>query len=220
MTPPASAASLTPAQPRRRRKDARPAELLAAALEVFSVHGYAAARMEDIARGAGVSKGTVFLYYESKEALFRAVIEAAVLPHLDAGEALLRDDAPADRLMRELFEGTQRVLLDPLLSAIPRLVDAEAGNFPEVAAYYHEHVTRRVHALFGAVYARGLREGCFRAADVGVLCQLALAPLLYAGNWRRLPGVWEEACFDPETYCRTHVDMFMRGLSCAPEKQG
>lgn len=198
---------------RRRRKAERPAELLAAALEVFAERGYAAARLDDIARRAGVSKGTVFLYYANKQALFRAVIETAVLPHLAAGEALLaQDEGDPEALMRALFAGYWRVLGDPQLSGIPKLVMAEAGNFPEVAAYYHEQVVMRGRALFAEIHRRGVARGVFREGDPALLCQLALSPLLFVCVWRSSLGGCDAGAIEPDRFVEAHVDMFMRGL--------
>jgi AcrR family transcriptional regulator len=201
---------------RLRRKSARPAELLAAAFDVFVERGYAASRMDDIAKRAGVSKGTVFLYYESKQSLFRAVVEAAVVPHLEAGEALLaRDKAEPEALMRALFAGYWRVLGDPRLSGIPKLVMAEVGNFPEVATYYHEQVVLRGRAMFAEIYQRGVNAGVFHEADPAVMCQLALAPLLFVCVWRTSLGVCDPGELDLDVYVQTHVEMFMRGLKPA-----
>lgn len=207
----------TPSSPRQRRKQARPAELLAAALDVFVERGFAAARMDDIARRAGVSKGTVFLYYESKQALFRAVVQEAVLPHLAAGEALL-EQAEADpaELLRALLLRYWQVLGDARLGGIPKLVMAEAGNFPEIAAFYHEHVVQRGRALFIAVLERGMQAGVFRPGDPAVLCHLAIAPLMFSCLWRESLGCCDVQQIDPEIYVQTHLDMFMRGLRPEP----
>lgn len=169
--------------------------------------------MDDIAKRAGVSKGTVFLYYESKQSLFRAVVEAAVLPYLEAGEALLaRDESGPEALMRTLLACYWRVLGDSRLSGIPKLVMAEAGNFPEIAAYYHERVVLRGRAMFAEVYQRGVSTGVFREADPVVICQLALAPLLFVCVWRNSLGAYDADAVDLEHYVDTHVEMFMCGL--------
>lgn len=204
---------MKPAGGRVRRKAARPGELLAAALDVFSERGFAAARIDDIAARAGVSKGTVFLYYETKQALFRAVVEAAVLPRLDAGEALLTQDGrgPAE-LLRALLEECWSVLGEPRIAGIPKLVMAEAGNFPEIAAWYHERVVLRSRAIFAEIFARGVASGEFLAGDPVALCHLALAPLFYVSVWRDSLAACDEGRLDFESFVRTHLDVFMRGI--------
>jgi len=202
---------------RQRRKEARPAELLAAALEVFADKGFAAARMEDIAQRAGVSKGTVFLYYESKQALFRAVVEDAVVPHIAAGEALVEaSSAEPTVLMRSLLLRYWDVLGDPRLEALPRLIMAEAGNFPELASFYFENVIVRARTLFISVLERGIQLGVFRPCDPAMMCRLAVAPLMFECMWRRLLPLSDPLRVAPEVYVQTHLDMFLSNLLISP----
>src|ERR1700735_2920949 len=119
----------TPVQPRRRarRKEARPGEIVEAALRLFADRGFAATKLEDVAAAAGIGKGTIYLYFPTKEDLFRTVVRQAVLPNLEAAEALLLDpDAPASDILRAIAERFL-VLLDTDLTAIPKLAGAGAG---------------------------------------------------------------------------------------------
>jgi len=208
----------TPAPIRQRRKEARPAELLAAALEVFADKGFAAARMDDIAQRAGVSKGTVFLYYESKQALFRAVVEDAVVPHIVSGEALVEASSEEDPavLLRNLLLRYWNVLADPRLEGLPRLIMAEAGNFPELASFYHENVIVRARTLFINVLEHGIQTGVFRPCDPAVMCRLAVAPLMFDCMWRRLLPPSDPLRVVPDTYVQTHLDMFLSNLLASP----
>jgi len=208
----------TPIPIRQRRKQARPAELLAAALEVFADKGFAAARMDDIARRAGVSKGTVFLYYESKQALFRAVVEDAVVPHIAAGEALVEasTEDPAV-LLRSLLLRYWEVLSDPRLEGLPRLIMAEAGNFPELASFYFDNVIVRARTLFISVLERGIQLGVFRPCDSALMCRLAVAPLMFECMWRRLLPPSDPLCVAPDVYMQTHLDMFLGNLLLKPD---
>lgn len=198
---------------RLRRKEQRPGELLAAALDIFSERGFAATRIDDIAVRAGVSKGTVFLYYENKQALFRTVVEAAVLPHLDAGEALLAQSSRAPAaLMQAMLEECWSVLGEPRLAGIPKLVMAEAGNFPEVATWYYERVVLRSRAIFAEIFRRGVASGDFLPGDPVALCHLALAPLFYVSVWRDSLAACDDGRLDVTVFIRTHIDVFMRGI--------
>jgi AcrR family transcriptional regulator len=129
---------------RQRRKDARPGELMSAALEVFAERGFAATRLEEVAQRAGVSKGTVYLYFESKEALFKAAVESAVLPALEAGEALAADHTqrPSEALRAFVFWWWEKVGASKL-GALPKLLVAEVGNFPELGKWFHENLIMR-----------------------------------------------------------------------------
>src|ERR1700733_8433576 len=126
-----------PTQPRRRarRKEARPGEIVEAALRLFADRGFAATKLEDVAAAAGIGKGTIYLYFPTKEDLFRAVVRQAVLPNLAAAEADLANHAgSAADLLRMM---AQRFLdaLESDLTAIPKLVVAESGNFPAIAQF-------------------------------------------------------------------------------------
>ena len=162
-----------------RRKDARPSELTAAALELFVEKGFAATRLEDVAARAGVSKGTLYLYFDSKEELFKAVIQSAVVPVLAQGEQIFETfTGTASDLLRELVQGWWRLFGSTPLSGIPKLMISEASNFPEIAKYYHDnghrpreapvHARARTRRRLGRVPAarpRLRRAGPARAAD-------------------------------------------------------
>ena len=199
--------------PRRRRKEARPAEVLAAALDVFVERGFAATRLDEIATRAGISKGTLYLYYENKEALFRAVVEHAILPLLDEGDAMLargRDD-PA-RLLREMIERWWNEVGNTKLAGIPKLVMAEAANFPAVSQFYFDNVISRGRHLLSAVLQLGVERGVFRPIAPELACQVMLAPVLMANIWRQSLSVCEPKALDWDAYITTHLDIVMNGL--------
>jgi len=121
----------------RRRKEARPEEILEAALELFTEKGFAATRITDVARKAGISKGTLYLYFDNKEAIFRAVVQEMITPQLEREEALVDAyQGPTDVLFREMIHDWWEYIGNSKLSAIPKLMIAEAGNFPELAEFF------------------------------------------------------------------------------------
>lgn len=206
---------------RRRRKAERPAELLDAALSVFVERGYAAARLEEIAARAGVSKGTLYLYYEGKEALFKAVIEEAIVPLIAEGEALVANcDCRADEVLRDLMVGWWRAVGGTRLAGIPKLMIAEARNFPEIAQFYFDQVVVRGRQLFIRVVVRGISEGVFRPVDPELMCQVLLAPLIMGGIWRQSFSPCEPHGIDWEAYVATHVDLALNGLRPAANPDG
>lgn len=181
--------------PRKRRKEARPAELTTAAMALFAERGYAATRLEDIAQRAGVSKGTLYLYFSSKEALFKAVIEEGILPVLVAGHA-----GSAFELLAGLIATWWRSIGETPFSGVPKLMMAEAGNFPEVAIYYHDQVIRRGRALMTQVLERGVATGEFRPLSVESYVDVVISPILMLAIWRhssRLGGEPEPRSFLP-----------------------
>ena len=128
----------------RRRKDTRPAELLDAALDVFAEKGFAAARMEDIAARAGAAKGTLYLYFPSKEAVFEALVRTLIVPNLDRAEAMAADACwPGGTAAAA---GCSRcwpaIIRDGRLVVLPRLLIGELHKFPELARFYKAHRRR------------------------------------------------------------------------------
>lgn len=206
-----------PSISRQRRKEARPAELIAAAFDLFVERGFAATRMEDIAARAGVSKGTIFLYFESKQALLRAVVEDAVLPHLDAGEAMVAEGGgPPEILLRQLLRRIATALSDRRLAGLPKLISAEAANFPELATYYHDNIVMRIRGLIMEVLERGVAAGVFYPCDTSLVARLAIAPLLFDCMWRQMPEVCEAVPVPADAFIDAHLDLFLRGLLISP----
>jgi AcrR family transcriptional regulator len=197
----------------RRRKDARPTELIEAALACFAERGFAATRLDDIAAKAGVSKGTVYLYFPSKEELFKAVIRETVLPNLERAETLLAAaDLPSAEYLRRLVEFMTGRMASSPIGIIPKLIITEAGNFPDIARFYLDNVVHRGFALIGRILERGIESGEFRPMDVRSTTFCVLAPVLLTALWRHSLGRYEPDALDPEALWRTHVDLVLRGL--------
>lgn len=203
----------------RRRKDARPGEVIEAALACFAERGFAATKLDDIAAKAGVSKGTVYLYFPSKEELFKAVIRETVLPNLVRAEALLDSpDVPSAEYLRRLLEFMTGRMASSPIGIIPKLIVTEAGNFPDIARFYLDNVVHRGFALIGRILERGVKSGEFRAMDVRSTTFCVLAPVLLTALWRHSLGRYEPDALDPEALWRTHVDLLLRGLMQEPDK--
>ncbi|HEX9107307.1 MAG TPA: TetR/AcrR family transcriptional regulator, partial [Longimicrobiales bacterium] len=204
----------------RRRREARPGEILTAALEQFVEHGFAATKMEDIARRAGVTKGTVYLYYPSKEELFRAAVEETIVPSLSLGEQLLEEKSTsAAQLFRALIATWWDFMSAPPLSGIPKLIVAEAANFPAVASFFAEKVQLRGRRLFERVLERGVQAGEFRAElDVSMAARVALAPVVWSLVHRHSLHVCERGGVDLDAFLEVHIDIFLRGIAAEPNR--
>jgi len=201
-------------QPRwARRKDARPEEIIAAALDLFVERGYAATRLDDVAARAGISKGTLYLYFENKEDLFKAVVRGNMLPMLQHGEALVKNfPGNSSELLRQLVRGWWEQTGSSKVTGLPKLVIAEAGNFPDLAEFYYREVILRAHSLIRQVLQRGSDSGEFRAVDVDHLVHVALAPLVMLSVWRHSFACCEQEQLQPERYLDSYLDMLLHSL--------
>ena len=206
-----------PKSPRwRRRKDARPEEILSAALDVFTERGFAATKLEDVARKAGVTKGTIYLYYESKEALFKAIVRQTIVPVIAKGEEIAQAFTGSARdLFSKLVREYWRLVGETELSGIPKLMMAEAGNFPELARFYYQEVVTRGHKLMAGVLERGIKAGEFRPVNVAVATKIAMAPLMHAVVARKAFAACMPEGFDVAAYLHTHIDLYINGISQA-----
>ncbi len=196
-----------------RRKDARPSELSAAALELFVEKGYAATRLEDIAARAGVSKGTLYLYFENKDELFKAVIRESLLPVLDDAERRMADyQGSAEDLLRDFVATWWRSIGSQPIGGIPKLMVAEARNFPDIAAFYFEEVIARSFSLLRRVLERGMASGEFRKVDPDTLQHVVFAPLIMLAIWRHSFGVCIKSNIDATAYVSQAADFIVAGL--------
>jgi AcrR family transcriptional regulator len=198
----------------RRRKDARPEEILTAALEVFADRGFAATKLEDVARRAGVTKGTIYLYFANKETLFKALIRQTIVPVIAQGEAIAQSFTGTARdLFERLVREYWRLVGETSLASIPRLMIAEAGNFPELARFYYEEVVTRGHRLMAGVLDRGIKAGEFKKVNLAVATKLAMSPLMHAVVARQAFAACMPEGFDVTSYLDTHIDLFLHGIS-------
>jgi len=198
----------------QRRKAARPAEIVAAALEVFVERGFAAARLEEVARRAGVTKGTVYLYFKSKEALFKAVVRETIVPVIAQGEAIAQSFTGSARdLVERLVREYWRLVGETELAGIPKLMMAEAATFPQLTRFYYEEVVTRGHRLMAGVIERGIKNGEFRKVDVATAAKLAMSPLMHATVARRAFASCMPEGFDIGKYLDTHIDLYLHGIT-------
>lgn len=198
----------------QRRKDARPDEIIQAALEVFAERGFAATKLEDVARKAGVTKGTIYLYFENKEALFKALIRGTIVPVIAQGEEIAQAFTGSARdLFEKLVREYWRLVGETALASIPRLMIAEAGNFPQLARFYYQEVITRGHRLMAGVLERGIKAGEFKKIDLAVATKLAMAPLMHAVVARKAFAHCMPEGFDVPTYLDTHIELFLHGIS-------
>jgi TetR/AcrR family transcriptional regulator len=169
-----------------RRKEARPGELLDAALDLFVERGFAATRLDEVAARAGVSKGTLYLYYASKEDLFKAVVRQNIVPLIENfGRDVDAWQAGSDELLEAFFRGWWTRFGATRLAGIAKLIVGEAGNFPELALFFQQEVVVPNSRLLRSIIERGIGRGEFVAVDIETVVHLWMSPLVMKAIWER-----------------------------------
>lgn len=205
---------LPPGEPKfRRRPEARPAEILAAALEVFAARGFQAARLEEVAKWAGVSKGALYLYFETKADLFRAVVTDAISPNIERVKAMASAEVPFETAVRMGIGMLARtVVTDRRISGVVKLVIAESRNHPELATIWHETVVEPGLELVGGLIAAAQARGEVRAGDPRLFAFGIMGPMLLSMVWRE---TFEPIGADPIDVAKLadqHLDTVLKGM--------
>jgi AcrR family transcriptional regulator len=197
----------------RRRKEARPGEIMDAALELFAERGYAATRLTEVAARAGISKGTLYLYFDSKEALFQAVIREMMVPLMESAERQAGDfTGDTTDLLRDMSSFWVDCIMNSRLSAVPKLIVSEAGNFPELARYYNDQIIRRGTRLAMRILERGIERGEFNDCDVRHVAHVIIAPMVFCAIWQHSLAQIDPDAFEIEPYFAAHLDVVLHGL--------
>lgn len=211
--------STTALSPRQRRKEARPQELLDAALSLFVEKGFAATRSEEVARAAGVSKGTLYLYYPSKEELFKAVVRQNLSALIAEGEELVdrHEGSTSDLLVLLMTTWWQRLGNTPA-AGIHKVVLSEVRNFPELAQFYTDEVILPADRLFSRTVQRGIDRGEFRPLPLHEVSHALMAPMIFQALHRHSFGACpvQGVDFDPASMLQTQLDLLLRGLEVRP----
>jgi AcrR family transcriptional regulator len=178
-------ASPTTQEPRwRRLPGERPKQIIDAALVVFGERGLSNARLEDIAKRAGVSKGTIYLYFPNKEELFREVIRSTVIAQIEQAEVdVANATGTATESLTRIMRGSFEFLRTATFAAIFRLVNAELFNFPDLAEFYASEVVERKQRLISGIIARGIESGEFRRVDPAISARVLTSMFLVHGLW-------------------------------------
>ena len=151
---------------------------------MFGEHGLAASRLDDIAKRAGLSKGTIYLYFPNKEELFREMVRQMVVSQIEQGEQELNAmNESATELLTQFLRSYWRFIRSPQFAPLFRLIHAEIHSFPDLARFYAEEVISRVHRLIAAIITRGIESGEFRQLDPKVAARMVPAPFIMHGLW-------------------------------------
>ena len=197
----------------QRRAEDRPREICSAALEVFSEKGFAAAKLDEIARRAGVSKGTLYLYFKDKEDLFRAVVRDTVAPNIDAVRAMVEGaDLPFADVIRMFLPRFAAITSQVRVGAVAKMVIGESRNFPELAKVWHDEVVTKALGMIAGVIESAQAKGEVRAGDPRLHAFTLMGPMLMGVLWRETLEPAGGAPLDLDALARQHAETVLAGL--------
>lgn len=202
----------------RRRKEARPAEIIEAACTVFAEHGFAAAKLDEIARRAGVAKGSIYLYFDTKEELFRAVVRTAIAPDFDriktAAEAF---DGPFAELAPRLLAGVAAAMEADRLPGVVKMVIGESRNFPDLARIWHDDLLSQALETLTGIIERAQERGEIVAGDPRLHVFSLLGPMLMAALYRNVFADIAAQPPDLKALAAQHARTALTGMLAKPE---
>jgi AcrR family transcriptional regulator len=198
---------------RQRRAEDRPREICAAALDVFAERGFAAAKLDEIASRAGVSKGTLYLYFKDKEDLFRAVVRHTVAPNIDHVRTMIEGvDLPFANVIRMFLPRFAAITSEARVGAVAKMVIGESRNFPELAKVWHDEVVSKALGLIAGLVERAQANGEVRAGDPRLLTFTLMGPMVMGLLWRETLQPAGGAPLDLEALAAQHADTVLTGM--------
>jgi AcrR family transcriptional regulator len=202
----------TPIEPRRRRKAERPQEILEAAFAEFSRNGYATTTLDQIAERAGVTKGTIYVYFENKEHLFISMVHEFTKAAYDTVQGMYEthDGSTADLLRAQFSFIYQHIVEDRRRREVVRMLIAEAPRFPELADRYHQEILRPCLDMLRQAIQRGMDRGEFRRSSIIDTPQVIIAPIALVDLWMMMFD--DRQPLDLKAYFNAHLDLVLNGL--------
>lgn len=199
-------------------KDKRRLVLLEAALEEFFQSGFKAARMDDIARRAGLSKGTLYLYFESKDDLFKSIVETFAMPNVERVEAMAANAPGGVEGIRQIAQFAPVLIRHSRVPKLMKILIGDSTAFPETVRSYRTEVLERLIAVLANALSRSHAAGELHVPDPALTARLVIAPIALSGIWHVLFGDDPDAAVDLELLFQLHVDMLERALAPEPDE--
>ncbi len=197
----------------RRRKTDRPGEIIEAALQVFAEHGFAGAKLDEVARRAGVSKGALYVYFETKEELFRAVVRTGIAPNFETMKAAADTfDGPFTRLAPMLLMRAAGLVQENKLPAVVKMVIGESRNFPDLARIWHDDVVSPLIAIITGIVARAQARGEVGPGDPRLHAMSLMGPMVMGLLFREVFGQVSTDLPDLQSLAVQHAQTVLHGL--------
>ena len=201
----------------RRRKAARPSEIIAAALEVFAEKGFAAAKLDEIAARAGVSKGALYLYFETKDDLFRAVVQEMATPNIEAIRAMTANfHGRFGELAPLILALVAKIALTSPLPAVAKMVIGESRNFPDLARVWHDQVVSKAIDLIAGLIAGAQARGEVKPGDPRLYAVSLMGPMVVSFIWREVFVPVGAEPIDVQALAAQHAATALGGMLAEP----
>lgn len=199
--------------PRAAKKAAQPEKILAAALEAFGEKGFSGTRMEDVAAKAGITKGAIYLYFPSKQALLEALARRDIAPFLTNLAAQVRQyEGPVEPMLRQIAAAALAFMDQGALPTYARVIVSEARNFPDIARFHLEEIVSVVLGALSDLFRRAMARGEIREMEPEIAARLFMAPLIKTLFWRITFSAVETSPFDAAKFLDAHVGVYLRGM--------
>ncbi len=196
---------------RELQKEARRSAIIDAALEAFTQQGFTSTKLDDVAERAGIGKGTIYLYFDSKENLFEEVVRQTLFPFGVAAEQHAASfTGSASELLASHFRNFYEAMSSPKIPPLMAMISAEALRFPVIAAFFYREIISKAHVMLRSIISRGVESGEFRVDANDIFLQLLVAPVLASVTWNQ--QFHEQAPIDIESYRQMHIDFVLRAL--------
>lgn len=196
---------------REQQKEQRRRLILEAGLDAFTSQGFTAARLDSVAEAAGVAKGTIYLYFENKEALFEEVVREALIPAIDEAETLVAEfEGSARDLLGVQLEHFYETMSKPRIAQIMTLLIGEGSRFPKLSEFFFRELITRNQEYMGYIIRRGVASGEFRSTSIDRYTQILVSPAVISAIWSAQLG--DISPIDIKEFSRTHIDLVLHGL--------
>jgi AcrR family transcriptional regulator len=196
-----------------RRRDERPREILEAAMSLFVEKGFSSTRLDDVAERAGISKGTLYLYFNDKEDIFKQVLISAAVPKMEMVESMIKNHTGAiEGLVKNITSILGDVVISTPLGALPKLVISEAGNFPHLAEFHRDNVLKRLQDIFASVVKLGIKKGEFKKRPPLEAARSLMSSIFLCAVCIHMPGFTEHLQLDPRKQIDVSTEIWLEGM--------
>jgi len=197
----------------KRRKDKRPLEIMQAAVDLFVSKGFASTKIDDIAKQAGVSKGTVYLYYSSKESLFKAMVHELMVPKINEVERyILSYDGKQQELLKIVILQWWQTVKSSGITGIPKLIISEADKFPELTKFYVKEVIHRIQTILVNIIHSGIDKQEFRKVNPLLTSRVIMSSLVYFSMWDTSLKKYDQSGLEVEDLIDEQIEMIFYGI--------